>query len=68
MAIMMAHQDYSTLNYRQLGPFCINGKINDVTFRLDVPAQLRIHLVFHSFLLNPIRTSLSQIVLHHRHP
>ena len=53
MAIMMAHQDYSTLNYRQLGPFCINGKINDVTFRLDLPSQLRIHPVFHSSLLEP---------------
>ena len=39
------------LDYRRLGPFRINEKINDVTFRLDLPPQLRIHPVFHSSLL-----------------
>jgi hypothetical protein len=41
------------LDYRRLGPFCIIGKINDVTFRLDLPPQLQIHPMFHSFLLEP---------------
>jgi hypothetical protein len=40
-------------DYRRLGPFHIIGKINDVTFHLDLPPQLRIHLVFHSSLLEP---------------
>ena len=39
------------MDYRQLGPFCIIEKINDVTFRLDLPPQLRLHPVFHSSLL-----------------
>ena len=41
------------LDYRRLGPSHINGKINDVTFRLDLPSQLRIHPIFHSSLLEP---------------
>ena len=42
------------MDYRRLGPFRIIGKINDVTFRLDLPPQLRIHPVFHSnSLLEP---------------
>ena len=30
-------QPCDKLDYRQLGPFRINGKINDVTFRLNLP-------------------------------
>ena len=45
------------LDYRRLGPFRINGKINDVTFCLDLPPQLRIHPVFHSSLLEPYQDS-----------
>ena len=41
------------LDYRRLGPFRINRKINGVTFRLDLPPQLWIHPVFHSSLLEP---------------
>ena len=41
------------LDYRRLGPFRIIGKINDVAFRLELPPQLWIHPVFHSFLLEP---------------
>ena len=45
------------LDYQRLGPFRINGKINDVTFRLDLPPQLWIHPVFHSSLLEPYQDS-----------
>ena len=45
------------MDYRRLGPFRIIGKINDVAFRLDLPPQLRIHLVFHSSLLEPYEDS-----------
>ena len=41
------------LDYRRLGPFRILEKINDVTFRLDLPLQLRIHPIFHSSFLEP---------------
>ena len=39
------------MHYRRLGPFHIIGKINDVTFLLDLPPQQRIHLIFHSSLI-----------------
>ena len=39
------------LDYQRFGPFPINRKIIDVTFRLDLPTQLWIHPVFHSSLL-----------------
>ena len=46
------------LDYQRLDPFIINGKINDVTFRLHLSSQLRIHLVFHSnSLLQPCEKS-----------
>ena len=41
------------MDYRRLGTFCINRKITDVTFHLDLPLQLWIHPVFHSSLLKP---------------
>ena len=57
------------LDYRRLGPFRITGKINDVTFHLDLPPQLQIHLVFHCSLLEPlIKQPPFPIVLHHRRP
>ena len=45
------------LDYRRLGPFRISGKVNDVTFRLDLPPHLRIHPVFHSSLLEPYKAN-----------
>jgi hypothetical protein len=45
------------LDYRRLGPFRITGKINDVTFRLDLPPQLQIHPVFHCSLLEPYKAN-----------
>ena len=46
-------QPCDKLDYRRLGPFRIIEKINDVTFRLDLPPQLQIHPVLHSSLLEP---------------
>ena len=43
------------LDYRRLGPFCIFGKVNDVTFRLDLPPHFRIHPFVHSSLLEPYK-------------
>ena len=45
------------MDYQRLGPFVINRKINDGAFLLDLPPQLRIHLVFHNSILEPCRVS-----------
>ena len=50
-----------TLHYQHLGPFETFGKINDVTFYLDLPSQMRIHLVFHVNLLEPYSLSFMPI-------
>jgi hypothetical protein len=39
------------LDYQRLGPFMISHKINDVTFRLELPLDMKLHLVFHVSLL-----------------
>ena len=49
------------MDYRRLGPFRIIRKINDVTFCLDLPPQLRIHPVFHSSLLERYQGILNRI-------
>ena len=45
------------LDYQRLGPFLISARINDVTYRLDLPPSLRLHLVFHCSLLEPCAAS-----------
>ena len=60
MVVTPSHKDYRScekLDYKCLGPFVITKRINDVTFRLDLPTNLRLHLVFHSSLLEPYNTS-----------
>jgi hypothetical protein len=44
------------LDCQRLGPFVITERINDATFRLDLPANLRLHPIFHSSLLEPCHT------------
>ena len=39
-----------------IGPYAILEKINDVTYRLDIPASLNVHPVFHVNLLAPEKT------------
>ena len=60
MVVTPSHKDYRScekLDYKCLGPFVITKRINDVTFRLDLPTNLRLHPVFHSSLLEPYHTS-----------
>ena len=41
------------LSNRYYGPFRITEKVNEVTFRLDLPSHWRIHNAFHVSLLRP---------------
>jgi hypothetical protein len=41
------------LDYKRLGPFPITRQINPVAFELSLPADFRIHNVFHASLLSP---------------
>ncbi|MCO5569931.1 hypothetical protein L7F22_023645 [Adiantum nelumboides] len=41
------------LSNRYYGPFKIIDKVNDVTFRLDLPPSWKIHNAFHASLLRP---------------
>jgi hypothetical protein len=41
------------LDHTKLGPFKINKKLGPVTFRLEMPESIRIHLIFYISLLEP---------------
>ena len=44
------------LDYTKLEPFKIEKKLKPVTFKLIMPKGIRIYLIFHISLLEPITT------------
>ena len=45
------------LDYRRLGPFLVQKQINPVAYRVELPATMKVHPVFHVSLLEPYRES-----------
>ena len=46
-------QPSNKLDFKKIGPFEILEKIKDINFRLKLPKESRIHLIFHASLLEP---------------
>jgi hypothetical protein len=46
-----------SLDYTRLGPFKIKEQVNDLAFKLELPAHMKIHNVFHVNLLEPYNLS-----------
>ena len=51
---------YNKLKEKYIGPFKIIKKLNEVTYRIELPARYRVHNVFHSSLLKPSNESDSR--------
>jgi RNase H-like domain found in reverse transcriptase/Reverse transcriptase (RNA-dependent DNA polymerase)/Integrase zinc binding domain/Integrase core domain/Chromo (CHRromatin Organisation MOdifier) domain len=45
------------LDHKRLGPYRITDKVGRAAFRLELPASMRIHPVFHVSLLEPFRAN-----------
>jgi len=50
-------QSCNKLDYRKIGPFHIEKQINIVTYILNLPTSMKIHLVFYVSLLETYRES-----------
>jgi hypothetical protein len=45
------------LDYQRIGPFPIQKQINQVAYRLTLPASMKVHLIFHVSLLESYKES-----------
>ena len=54
---LKTHRPSDKLDYRRLDPFLIIKRVNEVAYRLELPPFMKIHPVFHIFLLEPYKDS-----------
>ncbi|KAH7288883.1 hypothetical protein KP509_31G048300 [Ceratopteris richardii] len=52
-----SYQIGDKLDHQRFGPFVMLAKINQVTFKLQLPSTMRIHRVFHVSMLEPYQIS-----------
>jgi hypothetical protein len=52
------------LDFCHLGPFLVVKQINDVAFRLELPPSMKIHPIFHVFLLEAYKESSIPGIFH----
>ena len=46
------------LDHQSIGPFMIKRNIKDLSYKLDLPADMKIHSVLHAFMLQPCDQSI----------
>ena len=46
------------MNHWSIGPFMIKRNIKDLSYELDLSMNMRIHSVFHAFMLQPCDQSI----------
>ena len=50
------------LDYVRLGPFKIAAKISEITYRLNLPAKMKIYLIQHIMILEPAYKNIKLLV------
>ncbi|KAH6559142.1 hypothetical protein KP509_1Z025500 [Ceratopteris richardii] len=55
--ICKLQRPYAQLDHQKFYTFTILAKINPITFKLQLPSTMRIHLVFHVFMLESYQIS-----------
>src|SRR5260370_27882022 len=65
---LQTHQATAKLAARRHGPFKVLEVLSPVNYRLELPMQWSIHLVFHIDLLTPYHETVTHIINYQRPP